>query len=74
MPVFVSVSVSVCPYHPHHLQKRPCSSNITLPVVGPDAEVVVVVIAVVVVGTDGEAVVIAVHCSKEGASLGPPTD
>ena len=36
--------------------------------------VVVVVVSVVVGGTDGEGVVVAVHCSKEGASLGPPTD
>jgi len=52
-----------------------------IPVVGSDGEVVVVAVVVVVVavavvvgGTDGGGVVVAVHWSKEGAYLGPPTD
>ena len=45
-----------------------------IPVVGSDGEVVVdvvVVVVFVVVGVDGE--VVSVHCSKAGASMGPPT-
>ena len=42
-----------------------------IPVVGSDGEVVVDVVVVVVVVLDGD--VVTVHCSKSGASMGPPT-